>query len=162
MEVIFVPQGGLKIKSKNTSFSVNPTGKFDSDVVVLTSKPASYSAYDGKLVIDGPGDYEVAGVSIKGESLEGKLAFDFLEDNQKLLVLPSSAAKDSETEDTTATVLLMDEKVDGALTSVVSEIIAVVGNEEFLPQDRATLKKMDKINLKKTEEYKGFVIHLAK
>lgn len=162
MEVAALTNKTIKIKTKNTSFVINPTGKVDSEVFVFTEKPSSYSAFEG-LIIDGPGEYEVAGVSIKGEKVDGKVSFDFLEENQKLLVLPTSASiKTSETEEYALTVVLLDQKVDPFISGVTSQVVALVGEDEFLPADTANLKKVDKINLKKTEEYKGSTIHLSK
>ncbi len=154
----------VKIKSKNSSFIIDPETKNDSEVIILTKSPEDYSVYEGKLVIDSPGEYEVAGVSIKGDRVEGKLSFDFFEDNQKILLLSAaSIIKDKETEDYTATIVKLESKLDYEFVSQAkSEVLVIFGQEEFLPQDRSTIKKADKINLKKSEEFKGFVIYLSK
>ena len=162
MEVASVSQNSIKIKTKNATFIIDPVGKIDADVVILTQKPQDYSEFGDNVVIDGPGEYEVSGVGIKGEKVNDKLSFDFFEDNQRLLFIPLSAAKKLETEDYTATILALDEKIEGELPSITSEIVAVIGDEEFLPTDRALIKKIDKLNLKKTEENKGFIVHLSK
>ncbi|HVT01154.1 MAG TPA: hypothetical protein VHE53_02860 [Patescibacteria group bacterium] len=161
MEIASVSQKSIKIKSKAATFVIDPTGKIDSDVIILTQKAQDYSDFADKVVIDGPGEYEVSGVSIKGENIHDKLSFDFFEDNQRLLFVPVSVVKDADTEDYTAIVMSLDEKV-ADIPSVASELVVVIGDEEFMPADKSTIKKIDKINLKKTEEYKGFVVHLSK
>jgi hypothetical protein len=163
MDIAKVGENSLKIKSKNTTFIINPEKKVDDEVVVLTSKAKDYSEYQDRVVIDGPGDYEVAGVSIHGEEFQGKLLFDFLEDSQKLLILPSTTvAKSRETEDYTATVVFLDEAVSESLPQINSPIVAVIGPDSFLPKDKSNIQKADKVSLKKTEESKGFIIHLSK
>ena len=163
MEVIALGPQSIKIKGKNATFVVNPSGKVDSEVVILTQRADSYSQYGDNLVIDGPGDYEVSGVSIKGEATNGKVSYTFLEENQGFLLLASNAAaKDKEAEDLAATILMMDDKADNVLSTLASQLVIVCGSDEFLPSEKETLKKADKINLKKIEDYKGFVVHLSK
>ncbi len=163
MEIARLGVSSVKIKAKNVSFVINPDKKNDGEVVILTAKAQNYSSYQGKLVIDGPGEYEVAGVSIHGDQIDGKLSFDFLEDNQRILVLSSPLiAKSKETEDYTATVVMLTENSGTLLSQISSEVILVVGPEEMLPPDKSLVKKADKVNLKRVEENKGFIIHLSK
>ncbi|HVZ66696.1 MAG TPA: hypothetical protein VG917_00370 [Patescibacteria group bacterium] len=162
MDIASVSQNSIKVKTKSATFIIDPSGKIDSDVVILTQKPEDYTQFEDKVVIDGPGEYEVSGVSIKGDKVANKLSFDFLEDNQRLLFAPVSAVKDIDTEGYTGIVMSLDEKVAGEIPSVAAELVAVIGPEEFLPQDKSTIKKIDKLNLKKVEENKGFVVHLSK
>lgn len=163
MEVTYLADSSLRIKSKNSTFIVNPSGKLDGEVILLTQKPTSYASFGVSLVIDGPGEYEVAGVSIKADQVDGKNSFHFLEDNQSLLVLASAAAaRNRETDEYTAAVVLMDEKMDNLLSTLTAQVVAVAGSDEFLPQEKDSIKKTDKLNLKKTEEYKGFIVHLSK
>jgi len=147
MEIAIAREGSFKIKSKNTVFIINPDSKIDGDVVILTEKPSSYSQFQGKLVIDGPGEYEVSGVLIKGEKTDGKISFDFAEDSQSIAVLSTaSLAKNKEIEDQTAVVvLLQDGKTDLSGISL-SGVLIVVGPKDLLPQD-SNIKKLDKINL---------------
>ena len=172
MEIAIVGTKSLRIKSKNTSFIVNPeksreagsrsAGKIDDPVVILTSKPEDYQNFAGKIVIDAPGDFETAGVSIKGEAHDNGITFDFLEEGQRLVILSSpSAAKSKEIEDATAVVAFLKGTADG-ISEIACEIVAVVGEVENLPADKSNIKKSDKINLKRAEEYKGFIVHLSK
>ncbi len=163
MEVSKIGNKGVKIRTKNASFLVNPEGKIDGDVVILTQKPQVYSDYNGVIVIDGPGEYEVSGVSIKGEAIDGKVLFDFLADFQRLLILPTaSISKSEEAQDYTATVVLLDENSKDTISQISSGVVIVVGDADRIFKDKTSLKKIDKVNLKKIDEYKGFIVHLSK
>ncbi len=161
MEILAVSPTSFKIKSKNTSFIINPV-KIDADVVLTTTTPHDYSQFEGKLVISGPGDYEVSGVSIKGEKMGDGVAYTLLEENQTILILPSNKnVSTDDSENVTATVMILSEKLDEAV-NVSSELFVVVASEDLLPQDLSNVKKVDKVNLKKIEEYKGSIVHLSK
>ena|SRR3989344_6825040 len=163
MEIACVNQGSVRVKGKNSTFFVNPSGgKQDADVFLFTGKVKDFIDVRDVLVFDGPGDYEVAGTSIKAEKMGDSTAFDFFDENQSALVMTAAALPHvKETDGYTAAIIIADEKI-GDLSTLTSEIVAVAGPEEFLPQDRSNIKKTDKLNLKKIEEYKGFIVHLAK
>ena len=165
MEITKLPNAGVRVKSKNTSFIVDPAdGKIEGDVVILYEKPQDYLKFSGKLVIDSPGEYEVGGVSIKGERVRGFLVFDFFEDGQRLVVISNpDITGDIETEGSKVALVRLAKKLsDETLSSIQSEIISFYGPEEFLPQEKETLKRIDKINLKKTDELKGYLVYLSK
>lgn len=163
MEIARAGQAGLRIKTKNASFLVNPEKKIEEDIVVLTQKPNDYSTFLGKVVIDSPGDYEVSGVSIKCEKQDSGLAFIFIEEGQRLVVLSSAAvAKNADMEDASAVVVFLDETAKDALSQVACEIVAAIGPSDFLPADKSNIKTAEKINLKKADEHKGFIVHLTK
>jgi len=165
MELAKIGNSGVRIRSKKTAFIVDPAdGKTEGDVVLLYEKPKDYSIFSGKLVIDSPGEYEVGGVSIKGEMVRNSLAFEFLEDGQKLVIISNTDIMgDIETEDVKAVLVRLTRKLgDEALSSIQSEVVCFYGPSEFLPQEKDALKRVDKINLKKTEELKGYLVYLTK
>ncbi len=164
MEVQRVSDTSFKIKSKNASFLIDPSaGKTDSEILVFTSPPKDYSVLPQTLVISGPGEYEVSGVSIKGENHNKKCAYDFLEENQKILVAAASSVTDiKELEEYGAIIIIADQALGDTLGEIAAEVIIIVSSDEFLPQDKANIQKVEKINLKKMEEYKGFILHLTK
>ena len=56
MEITKLANSGVRIKTKNTAFIVDPgQGKLEGDVVILYEKPQDYLKFSGKLVIDSPG-----------------------------------------------------------------------------------------------------------
>jgi len=163
MEVSKIGNKGVKIRTKNASFLVNPEKKIDGDVVILTQKPQTYSEYGGRIIIDGPGEYEVSGVSIKGEAIDGRVLFDFSADSQRLLILPAASISKSEAaEDYTATVVFLDENSKDIISQISSGVVIAVGSADTIIKDKTSLKKTDKVNLRKIDEYKGFIVHLTK
>jgi hypothetical protein len=163
MEISIVGQKGLKIRTKNASFIVNPEKKTDEEVIVLTKVPQDYSEYEGKIVFSGPGEYEAAGVSIKAESQADGTSFDFFEEGQRLVVLPSPKIPENrDTEDANAIVTYVDESSTDNISKLTGDLVAVIGPVGSLPSDSSNIKKTDRINLKKTEEYKGYLVHLSK
>lgn len=162
MEIAVVSDNTLKVRSKNSSFLVNPTKLSDSDAILLTNKANDYGIYDGKLVIDGPGEYEVAGVSIKGEKGSAGTSYDLLEENQKLLVIDAEdVGKSKGGDDYIATLVVGANPVGQAeLEKITSGVVIVLG--AGLEASNDGIKKIDKINLKKIDEYKGFIVHLTK
>ena len=162
MDIAKVGENSIRVKSRNSTFIINPEKKIEEDIIILTQKPQDYSTYGGKMVIAGPGEYEVAGVSIKGEAAEGGIAYDFLEEGQKMVLLSSpKVAKTKDTEDANVVVVYLDQDSD-TLSEIAAQVLVAVGPDSLLPQDKASIKKVDKLNLKKTEDYKGFTVHLSK
>lgn len=163
MEIAIVGTKSLRIKSKSTSFIVNPEKKIDDPVVILTEKPLGYEPFSDRLVIDGPGDYETAGVSIRSEKFDLGVSYQFIDEGQKLVVLSSARAyKSIDMEDATAVVVFLDSAARESLAQITCDIVIAIGPQEFLPQDKSIVKNAEKINLKRTEEYKGSIVHLTR
>lgn len=162
MEVVYLSDSNVKIKTKQAVFVVNPDTKVDGDVVLLTT--GVRKEFGDKLVIYAPGEYEISGVSIKGERLGDGMVYELLEEQQKILLGPIKSITDvKDQEGYTASVVYADDKFDeNALASLSSEVVAVYGREEMISLDPQTIKRVDKINLKKIDELKGFVAYLSK
>ena len=162
MEIARVSENSFKVKTKDTSLIFNPE-KAGEEIVLFTKKPQDYSQFSNQLVIDAPGEYEVSGVSIKVEKHAEGLIYELFEEGQKLVVLSSPKVISSgELEDTSAVVVFLDESAGSELSKITCDIIVAVGPKESLPEDSANIKNIDKLNLKKSEEYKGYIIHLSK
>ena len=162
MEVIYLSNSSVKVKTKQAVFIVNPDTKVDGDVVLLTT--GVRNEFGDKLVIYAPGEYEISGVSIKGERLGEGIVYELLEEQQKILLGPIKSITDvKDQEGYAASVVYADSKFDeNALASLSSEIVVVYGPEDMISLDSQTVKKVDKINLKKIDELKGFVVYLCK
>lgn len=163
MEIQRVSDSAVRIKSRNSSFLIDSTSKDESEVLVFTSAPSDYSELVAPVIIGAPGEYETSGVSIKGEAHGQKTSYTFLEENQNILVTTASSLSEiKEIEEGTVVVVIADQALGEALSELAAELIVVVAPLEFLPPDAATFKKADRVNLKKTEDYKGFVVYLSK
>ncbi len=70
MEIFYLGQACFKIKTKDVTVVIDPfDAKFEADIVCLTRKnPVSpgTEGLSGPFVVDGPGEYEVKGVTIFG------------------------------------------------------------------------------------------------
>lgn len=166
MEIVRISDSSIKIKSKNATIVVDPTAKTEGDVVIMLDPVQSdASLVEGtKVIIQGPGEYEIAGVSISGEKIGSDIMYR-LDDEVCRVILASSkiVATAKEEEGDHALLLKAVEPVasDG-LSSFVQDVCVVFGVTENLPQESDTVKKLPKINLRKLEGLKGSVIILSK
>lgn len=161
MEITKLGEKSLRIKSKNATFIVDPLPKAEANAFLFTSVPENLPE---NLSLYGPGEFEIAGVSIKGEKADDTISYDLLEDGRRILVLAKpSLVKNYETEEYNAVVLVLNEKVDDVvLSNISSELVVLYGDESQITLDPQNLKKADKVNLKKIEELKGFTVCLSK
>ena len=161
MEITKLGEKSLRIKSKNATFIVDPLPKAEANAFIFTTAP---EVLPENLSLYGPGEFEIAGVSIKAERAGETVSYDLLEDGRRILVLAKpTLVKDYETEEYNAVILALNEKVDDAvLSNISSELVVLYGDEAQIALDPQNVKKAEKINLKKTEELKGFTIFLTK
>lgn len=162
MEITRLSNTSIRIKTKNATLVVDPVSKTEADAFLFTN--ASNKFESETLPIYGPGEFEVKGVSIRGEKIDNIVCYDLWDDSKKILILPSlSAAKSKEAAEYNAVVINISEKTDDALLSgVSSELVILYGDSSFITLDQNTVKKTEKINLKKADEFKGFTVFLEK
>lgn len=86
MEISRITDSSIKIKTKEATVLVDPTTKTDGEIVLLTS-PGDYTIpEDAKLVIEGPGEYEVNGIHVTGELNPTGLTFTLFDDQFRILL----------------------------------------------------------------------------
>lgn len=162
MELIFASKDSIKIRTKLSTFIIDPSEKSDGDVLVFTS-PSSVSYDRDKLIIEGPGEYEISGVYIKGEVVEGGILYEFSDDAKKIIVAPSEAVKTLDAEGCSATVIHATARLEQKdVETLSSDLVVVYGDSQNIIVDEQSLKKVDRVNLKKIDELKGFVVYLTK
>src|SRR5258708_559462 len=111
MDITYLGLSSLRLKGKKTTIIVDPFEKqkagisFESteaDGVVHTSKKASYLGSEGvkdfRVVIDGPGEYEVGGVGVVGMAMGGITTYYIKIDGIALLVFGALLKKPTDTE----------------------------------------------------------------
>lgn len=170
MEISRSTETSIRIKTREITIVVDPGNlpagrqEFEGDVVLLTTPGADTAKYKDVLVFYGPGEYEVRSVSIKCEKLGNGLVYKIIEDFRKVLVgTTDSLANIKETEGYTAALIFAKDKIDDtSISGLSSELVIVYGNPENVALSPDTVKKVDKLNLKKIEEFKGFVVYLSK
>jgi hypothetical protein len=84
----------LKIKSKKVNLAIDPRekiSKFDAEAVLLTEGVFDASRInDYRVIIDGPGEYEVSGLKISGIKSDGGIIYELISDNTNILVAKAS------------------------------------------------------------------------
>ncbi|HRN96179.1 MAG TPA: hypothetical protein PLD54_01900, partial [Candidatus Levybacteria bacterium] len=117
-----------------------------------------------KIVIDGPGDYEIMDVAITGVSHGDFMGYIIDDDTTRVLIAPSHAIdKVKDEEGFAALILKAVAAVDiEKITSFAPDICIVLGDPMLL--DHATdAKKITKVNVRKVDEtLKGQVVVLQK
>src|SRR5947208_100646 len=100
MDITFLGISSLRIRGKKTTVIIDPFGKpqagisfetSEGEAILLTAKKASYLSTEGvkgyRVVIDGPGEYEVGGVGVVGMAVAGVTTYYIKVDGVTLLDL---------------------------------------------------------------------------
>jgi hypothetical protein len=68
MEISLLSKTSLRIKGKRSVIAIDPQDKTTSNAAILLSMPrAKANTYDAEtVIINGPGEYEIGGIKIKG------------------------------------------------------------------------------------------------
>ena len=84
----------LRIKGKKVSLAVDPKekiSKFDAEAILSTDKsPDITRVNDYRVVIDGPGEYEVSGLKIAGKRAEVGIVYELITEGSNILVARAS------------------------------------------------------------------------
>lgn len=79
MEIKYLGSQTVLIKTKKESVIINPEkggDKIESRIVVFSDKKFDYMGLDGeKVIVRGPGEYEVGGIEIKGWAVDEKMIY---------------------------------------------------------------------------------------
>lgn len=159
MEISKINTTSIKIKTKNTTFLVDPASKSEGDVVLLMQKGDFLIPEEAKLIVEGPGEYEVAGVSIKGVEGSSGMIYRVFDDQYNILIITSDElAKRKDEDEYDGVFIKVTEKIDEAiLSNCVADAVVLYGEEGNLPLPKEETKVMSRVNLKKKEEVKGVV-----
>ncbi|MCL4354379.1 hypothetical protein M1349_02800 [Patescibacteria group bacterium] len=165
MDISLTKDNSLKIKGKKTAIVTDPVSKTEADIVIITDSSASYDLdkVEGKrLVIEGPGEYEVGGVSIVAKNIKGDLVF-YITDFSRILLLPASAvSKIQEEDEFDAVIIKVQEKInEDAFSAFNSKSFILYGDLSQATLKSENIEKTNKVSLKKTGEYFGKIIMLS-
>lgn len=89
MEIAMLPKGTLRIRDKNATFVIDPVEKEvqnPNGVLLLSRGFQSSDEEDDSVVINGPGDYEVAGIKIAGTKTDRDTAYSLKIDGVDVLI----------------------------------------------------------------------------
>lgn len=96
MEISYLSADSLKIKGKQITVLVNPdtSVKTPADVSLFFNKPQNpVKNPDVRLIIEGPGDYEVGGVKITGGYIGSSLYYNIIIDGVDMFTAKISSLK---------------------------------------------------------------------
>ena len=135
MDIQILGEDSLKIKSKKATLAIDPKTsiqKFDADAILLTGKVGDTSRVtEYRVVINGVGEYEVAGLKIVGIKSEEELVFTLVSDNVRMLVAKASSLKKISTEkigDCQIVAINADDDVsESTITAMEPNIVVLYG-----------------------------------
>jgi hypothetical protein len=135
MDIQILGEDSLKIKSKKATLAIDPKAsiqKFDADAILLTGKVGDASRVtEYRVVINGVGEYEVAGLKIVGIKSEEELVFTLVSDNVRMLVAKASSLKKISTEkigDCQIVAINADDDVsESTITAMEPNIVVLYG-----------------------------------
>ncbi len=83
MEISSLSQSSIKIKGKQAAIAIDPDNKTVADFVIeLLSSGTKLSLVEGqRLLISGPGEFEVGGIKVSGTGKQGALVYTIRVDN---------------------------------------------------------------------------------
>lgn len=134
MEIALLPKGTLRIKDKNATFVVDPNEKETSlanGVLLLGRKFQVSDEQDEGVIIDGPGDYEVAGIKIGGTKTDRDTVYSLRIDGMEILVgqLHSLEKMQQKLKDHNILIVLCNSTGSTSfLTSLASNVIIFYGD----------------------------------
>lgn len=164
MELTTPQKNTLKINSKRGYILVDPDSSEDAKIIIQNDNDAPViEQTSDNLVIYGPGDFESSGILIKGSRLDGGVSYSIdADDNRVLLAKSTSISKLTDEDDYDAVVVKAVEPVEeSALSAISTKLVVVYGDENNIP-DAIKQNKVNKINLRKTDDLGSNVIYLEK
>lgn len=163
MEVHSISENSIRIKTKNLTIVTDPEKTIEADVYLYTHPTSTYpDGSEDLLSIEGPGDYETRGVSIRGVATKNGLYYIIHDDGKILLAATSTVPGLDEAEEEYDAVVLkvvdnIDEKIMGTFSG---SAVLLYGETSLVSLGNATSQKQPKVNLKKKEEFVGTPILL--
>lgn len=154
MEVAAIGLSSVKLKGKNTSILINPSGDVNSQAsaALLFQKGAdNFPKIEGlRLVISGAGEYEVGGVKVTGIASNDSLVFEGEMDGTRFVSGTSEGIEKASSKIDEAQVLIIDagENFNPSIVSTLSPGVCII----YGSQSQAAAKALGKDNLSKTSK----------
>lgn len=166
MEISRLSDTSVKIKTKTAVLVVDPDAKVEAEVIlhITPFETGEELVTNKKIVIDGPGDYEIMDVAITGTSYGDFMGYSIDDGSTRVLVAPSHAIdKVKDEEGYSALIVKAVAALDiEKITSFAPDVCIVLGDPMLLDHISET-KKFTKINVRKVDEsLKGQVVVLQK
>lgn len=159
MEILKVSKNSIKIKGKQATVVTDPTEKSEAEIVIAT-EPQSALALDKlssvRLVISGPGEYEVGGISVSCKKSKNSFTCTLYE-NSKVLLVKSSAVQDipDDEEYDCVIVQVVEPFSDEVLGPINTKCIVLYGDLAQAKIKTEDTQSVSKVSLKKLSEVQG-------
>ena len=112
MELQRITATTIKISSKKGIVLIDPDTTPDAAIAIMTEDEGNYDTTDDTLIIEGAGEYEAKGISVKGVRIADTLSYEIdTEDSKLLFALSTSLEK-----------LVDKDEFDGVLIKVVNAL----------------------------------------
>lgn len=154
MEISVLLKDSLKIRGKQATIVVNPKDKLTdyNAAIMLEEQDAGVHKLSGEsVVIQGPGEYEVAGIKINGTKESGETVYTLIVDDIEILIgkLSSFAKVQHKLKEAAVVVVDADSVVDSSfITSLATGALVFYGE-----QAEVVTKSISKENLKQMSKY---------
>lgn len=133
MDIQIFDSSTLKIKNKKTTLAFDPQkniSKFDAEAIILTGDSYDTSRINGsRVVIDGPGDYEISGLKISGKGFLKDIIYELSSDNTNVLVAKSSVLNKLSSDkvgDYSIVILNVDEDLNQTVVTAMEPRVVVL------------------------------------
>lgn len=98
MEIALVSETSIRIRGKNASIIIDPSSvktKTQADAILLLEKeePDMSKIEGSRVVIDGPGEYEVGGIKISGSTSGKSIAYELYVDGVQIFLSAQESLK---------------------------------------------------------------------
>lgn len=152
MEIAILDEKALKIKTKKSTFIVDPssnTPKTPADAIILLKRgegnPSKVS--DFRLVIDGPGEFEIGGVKISGISSEGKMVYSMIGDGIETVIGEVSELNklSDKFQEKTVAIFKADADLEEAVVTTIEPRVVVFYGEKIEQGLKATGKDISSV-----------------
>lgn len=139
MDIAILGEDVVKIRSKNTSFVVDPVKsmvKVNADAILLLNNNMHVDTtrvLDQRIIISGGGEYEVGGVKISGIKVLGGIVYSLFLDS--CLVVLGKVSDISRLQDTTLScevaLLLADSDLKSIVAKLEPKIVLLYGDKKM-------------------------------
>lgn len=148
VDIYLFGENSLKVKTRRATLAIDPKAsitKFDADAVLLTGQESEISRVTNyRLVIDGPGEYEISGLKIGGIKSDGKVMYVLLSDRVDALIAKASTLKQVSADkigDHKIVIIDADEEVSESLVTAMEPSIVVVYGQKATEATKALGKE---------------------
>lgn len=166
MEISRLSDTSVKIKTKTATLVVDPDVKVEAEVLLHITPFENDSNLVSKkrIIIDGPGDYEVMDVAITGISYGDFMGYSIDDGTTKVIIAPSHAIESVKDEEGYAAVIIKAvAAVDLEKISSFTPDVCIVFGDPMLLDHVDAAKKQAKLNVRRIDEsLKGQVVVLKK